>query len=338
MSVLKDIAGKLGISVSTVSRVVNNKAYVKPKTREMVMRALEELNYTPNQIARSLKNNSTRTIGIVVPDISENFFALIIKGVDSILSKNGYSIILCDTDENPDKEEAYLKLLLEKRVDGFVLATISKRNKLIEKLVHDQIPVIFIDNLPDISSNYDSVLIDNNKAGYRAAEHLIRLGHTNIAVITGLLDETTGYERLEGFKKALQNYHIEVNPDRIRIGNFKEDSGYDHMKSLLESDPGLSAVFVASSKMTYGAIKAIRDAGLKMPDDIALVGFDMHDDSGLLSPGITTLIQPERLIGRVAGEQLLKRLKDKEDQFNQKVILEPELVIRESCGHKLKVK
>jgi transcriptional regulator with XRE-family HTH domain len=163
-STLKDIAEKLNISVSTVSRVANNKNYVSPKTRRKVLKALEEMNYSPNQVARSLKKKSTNTIGIVVPDISEVFFANVIKGIDGVLSNNGYSIILCDTDEKPEKEELYLNLLMEKQIDGIILATVSKKHVTLQRIIGKGLPVIFIDNLPNIKKGYDSVIIDNSKA------------------------------------------------------------------------------------------------------------------------------------------------------------------------------
>lgn len=332
---LKDVASKLNISVSTVSRVVNNKNYVKPEMREMVMKALDELNYTPNQIARSLKNKSTNTIGIIVPDISEDFFAYLIKGVDDVLSKNGYTIILCDTGENPEKEELYLNLLLEKQIDGIILATVNKTPKALDYLFNKNMPVIFIDNLPNIKRNYDSVIIDNSKASYIAVEHLIKLGHRKIGIITGKLDETTGYERLMGYRKAFMDYGIEIDEDLIKTGNFKEKSGYENMKSLLKAGKQITAVYAASSKMAYGAVKAVRDEGLKIPEDIAVVGFDVHDASGLISPGITTILQPEGSIGKVAAELMIKRLQDKGEKLSQKIVLEPNLEIRESCGYQI---
>ena len=222
------------MSVSTVSRVVNNKTYVKPETRELVMKALNELNYTPNQVARSLKNKSTKTIGVMVPDISEDFFAYVIKGIDVVLSRQGYTMILCDTGEKPDKEGLYMDILFEKQIDGIILATVSKEHKTLQKLIAKNLPVIFIDNLPDIKSNYDSVIIDNNKASYMAVEHLINMGHKTIGTIIGKMDETTGYERLLGYKKALEDYEIDVDENLIKLGDFKEKSGYKNMKALLE--------------------------------------------------------------------------------------------------------
>ncbi len=329
---LKDVAKALNISVSTVSRVVNNKSYVKAETREKILRAIEEMNYTPNLVARSLKNKNTRTVGVLIPDISEDFFDFVIKGIDSALRPNNYAMILCDTGESPEKEEEYINLLLEKQIDGVILATVSKEGSLFDKLFSMEIPALFIDNLPNIQKNYDSVIIDNSKASEIATEHLLKLGHKKIGIITGKIDETTGYERLAGYKKVLTQHHISIDEGLIRVGDYKEESGYQHMLTLLEKNPDMTAVYVISSKMTYGAIKAIQEKGLRIPDDIALIGFDIHDASGLMSPSITTIMQPEQTIGKVAAELMMQRLQSKTDPISQKIVLSPELVIRKSCG------
>lgn len=202
MATLKDIADRLQISVSTVSRVVNNKSYVNPNTRELVNRAIEEMGYTPNQIARSLKVKATRTIGVVVPDISEALFSNLIKGIDDVLSANGYSIILCDTRENPEKENHYLELLLEKQIDGVILATVSRNqqqavfedgtpSRVLDRYLEAQIPVVFIDNLPHLSRLVDSVIIDNASASAMAVNYLADLGPQKIGMISGKVQETT---------------------------------------------------------------------------------------------------------------------------------------------------
>ena len=330
-STLKDVAKKLNVSVSTVSRVVNNKKYVKPETRQLVQEAMEEMSYTPNQVARSLKIRTTNTIGIIVPDISEDFFSSVIKGIDKVLSSNGYFIVLCDTGEDPEKEEMYLNLYSEKQIDGMILATVNRKHKVVDKLLAKGTPIIFIDNLPPLRNNFDSVIIDNNKASYIAVGHLLEQGHKRIGIITGKTDETTGYERLRGYKMALRDNGIEPDDCLIKVGDFKEPSGYQKMKELLACKD-ITAVYVASSKMTYGAIKAIFEQGLRIPEDISVVGFDIHDNSGLMSPSITTIIQPEDRIGRVAAELLIKKLRDSEEEFSQKIVLDPALIIRRSTS------
>jgi LacI family transcriptional regulator len=337
---LKDIAKELNISISTVSRVVNNKEYVNPKTRKKVLEGLAKHSYVPNQVARSLKKQSTKTIGIVVPDISENFFAQIIKGIDEVLGKHKYSIILVDSDESSEKEEKYLELLYQNRIDGLVLATVSKEYKTLKMYFTNDIPVIFIDNIPDLVEDIDCVIINNKKASEMAINHLVERGNSKIAVIIGSPNETTGYERLDGYKRALEDNNISINESLIKYGNYKENTGYFCMKELLEdkaSQP-FTAVYIGSEKMTYGAMKAIKEFGLKIPDDIALVGFDVHDKSGLISPGITSIRQPESNIGNIVGDLMINRLKEKNQNgemmrgIKQRVVLEPNLEIKKSSN------
>ncbi len=330
---LKDVAKKLDISIATVSRVVNNKGYVKAETRERVLAALKELDYTPNMVARSLKCKTTKTIGVLIPDITEPFFDFVIKGIDSVLRESGCSMILCDTDEDVKKEVEYLGLLAEKQIDGVILATVSPHSEFIDGVIERRrMPVVFIDNLPNTSKNIDAVIIDNRLASRMAVGHLIECGHKNIGIITGKTDETTGYERLAGYREALGDNGIEVRESLIRVGDYKEDSGYGKMLELLESNPDMTAVYVISSKMTYGAVKAIRSRGLRIPDDIAVVGFDIHDASGLMSPGITTVMQPERTIGREAAELVTRLLESDGEDVHRKMMLSPELVVRDSSG------
>jgi LacI family transcriptional regulator len=330
---LTKLAKIIGVSSSTISRVVNNKGYVSPKTRRKIQKALIEYNYTPNQVARSLKSRTTNTIAVIVPDISENFFAYVIKGIKTVLNENDYTMILCDTDENEAKEEQYINMLLQKQVDGIILATVSKHYKSLNQFLKSGKPVIFFDNLPDINISYDAVLIDNVKASSLAVEHLIKLGHRKIGIIVGKQNETTGFERLNGYKKSISENGMEIEDRLICIGDFKENSGFECMQRLLENKD-MTAVYITSSKMTYGAIKAITQKGLKIPGDIALVGFDIHDPSGLISPGITTIMQNEEHIGLMAAELLFRKLKSEGTPVSRKVLLEPSLIIRQSCGYK----
>lgn len=334
---LKDIAKELNVSVSTISRVVNNKTYVNPKTRKMVLEGLAKYNYVPNQVARSLKKRSTETVGILVPDISENFFAQIIKGIDEVLGRKKYSIILADSNESPKKEEHYLKLLYQNRIDALVLATVSKDYSALNMYYANNIPVVFIDNIPDLEHDIDCVIINNQKASIIAVNHLVENGRRDNAIIIGSPDETTGYERLEGYKRALEHHNIAINENLIKYGNYKENTGYSCMKELIENrskDP-FTGVFIGSEKMTYGAIKAIKEFNLRMPEDVALVGFDVHDKSGLITPGITSIRQPENNIGKIVADLIIKRLKEKQQdndisQISQRIILEPSLEIKRS--------
>ncbi len=339
---LKSIAKELNVSVSTVSRVVNNKDNVNEETRARVLALLNKYNYVPNEVARSLKNQTTNMIGIIVPDITEGFFAQIIKGADQILTENGYSLIFCDSNESEAKEKHYMELLFQKRVEALVLATVSKNTKPLRMYLDNDIPVVFIDNLPNLSESYDAVLINNAKASALAVQHLISNGHGRIAIIAGSQSETTGYERLNGYIRTLKSNGIQVDDRLIKYGNYKDDSGYCCMKELIKNKrhSDFTAVYVTSEKMTLGALSAIREEGLCIPEDLAVAACDFHDKSGLIVPGITTIVQPEREIGSLTADLIIRRLKEKkfsvketeQETAKQTILLEPGLIIKESSG------
>lgn len=337
---LKKIAEESGCSISTVSRVINGKGKISEATKKKVMKIAQEHNYVPNQVARSLKNSKTNTIGIIVPDIRDYFY-MFIKAADTIFSEAGYSILLADSNENPEKEEAYIKLMYEKRVDGLILATVSDHHEALEMYFRSSVPVIFIDNLPNIAPAYeDCVILDNSRASAMAVETFIRDGHRKIAIISGNERETTGLERVQGYIRTMEKHGLPVNPQLMKMGNYQEIGGYNCMKELLEnweSEP-FTAVYVSSYKMTCGALRAIKDKGLKIPDDLALIGFDFIDNTGLISPTITTITQPIESIGNIVAKRLLARIKTNEEaeqgeqikDIAQKIILSPEILEGES--------
>jgi LacI family transcriptional regulator len=331
MANIKDIAEKANVSISTVSRVINNKQYVKDDVRNRVLTAAKELNYTQNQLARGLKNKESKTIGLIIPDISDEFFTEVIKGIDKTLSDYGYSAILCITDEIPDRENMYLNILMKNQVDGIILATVNKESEILNNLINNEFPLIFIDNLPKTDKNINSVILDNAKASYIAVNYLLKQGHCKIAGIMGKQDETTGFDRYTGFKKAFYDNKAVFDESLVEFGDFKEMSGYDSMIKLLKQHPDLTSVYCASSQMTYGAIKAIKASGKTIPDDISVIGFDIHDKFKLLNPAITTIKQPEEQIGVMAVEFLINSLKKKPKIFYHKVVLDPALIINDSC-------
>ncbi|MDD5603620.1 MAG: LacI family DNA-binding transcriptional regulator, partial [Eubacteriales bacterium] len=310
---LEEIAFKLGVSASTVSRVVNKKKYVRKETRDKVLEAISKYGYVPNQVARSLKCRTSNTVAYIVPDISEDFFAYVYKGAESIFRAHGYNILMCDTDEDQEREAMYLDVIAQKQIAGVMLATVSGEGSPVLEHIRNGMKVVFFDNLPALCKTgagpngygYYTVITDNIKASKMAVSHLAELGHRSIGIIAGKQEETTGEERLNGYIAEIRERNLDLRDDLIAIGDFKEKSGYQGMKRLLQKNrPGygsgdrnglnrITAVYVTSSRMTYGAIKAIYESGLKIPGDIALVGFDIKDPSGLIKPGITTLLQDE---------------------------------------------
>lgn len=324
-STLKYIAKELGISASTVSRAVNCKSGVKSSTREKVLEAVKKYSYTPNEVARSLQKSSTETIAVVLPDISETFFGTIVKGIEHIVSKSGYMLFLADTNEKTEKEKKYLDILYKRRIDALVLATVDNDGFAVKKFLDNKIPVAFIDNIPNLD-NINAITIDNEKAGKIATDYLISCGHKKIATIIGSEQETTGKERLKGYKNSLKLNKLNIEERLIKYGDYKLDSGYKAMNELLENSHNapFSAVFVTSEQMTYGAIRAIRERNLSIPEDISIVGFDIHNLKDDRRQMITSVRQPEDVIGRRVGELLIEQLKSGNSHpANSKIFLDP---------------
>lgn len=314
---LQEIANKLGLSVSTVSRVVNNKSTVKESTRKKVLECLEEYGYSPNFLARSLKTNKTQTIGVIVPDITENLFGNIIKGINDVLFEEGYSAVLCDSDESAENEKKYLRYLRDIRVDGLIVAMVNPDENIICEYFGDKCPVVLVDNTFDNDGKYDSVTIDNFKAGYCGTEYLIKKGHKKIGIIIGSTEQTTGRERLAGYLSAMKDYNLAVEDGFVKKGDYKENSGYSAMREFSDSD--VTAVFATSSKMTFGAAKLLREKSLTYRD-VALLGFDVEDTMGIIHPKITSITQPDRKIGEEAARILLHRLGNTDVEYKKRIV------------------
>lgn len=331
MATLQQLAEELGISVSTVSRVVNEKGYVKTSTRERVIEAVKRYSYIPDNAARSLKTGRTKTIGVIIPDVTEVFFTNVLSAIEEGLSSANYNMLLCITGEDKLKEQTYLQYFSQGNTDGIILATVSDNNKPLIDALENGRRIVCIDNLPNIQTTYSAVISDNIFASEIAINYLNSLGHRQIGVIAGKQTETTGIDRLIGYHKAMQILNIPTEENLIRIGDFKEQSGYEAMMELLKKNPTITAVYVASAKMTYGAVRAIIDSGLKIPKDISVVGFDIHDPTGLLQPSITTILQQEENIGRIACQLLLDRIRNPETNVYPKILLRPVLEKRGTC-------
>ncbi len=322
-STLKYIAKELGVSVSTVSRALNGKTVVKEATRQRVLEAAKKYNYMPNEVARSLQKSATETIAVVLPDVSETFFGTIVKEIERVVARAGYMIILADTHEKAAKEQKYLDMLFKRRIDALVLATVDLSGDSVRTFIDRGVPVVFIDNVPELDA-IDAITVDNSKASRMAVEYLCSCGHTDIATIIGSNEETTGTERLSGYKRALSENKIPFNCSLVAYGDYKQESGYNAMISLLDKrqENPFTAVYVTSEKMTYGAMRAIRDRGLCVPEDISVVGFDIHNHTDDRRQKITTIVQPEELIGQRVGEILLKRLSGDNSELCRE-LLEP---------------
>ena len=317
----KALAEALGVSVATISRVLNGKSNVSEETRRRVEEKIRESEYSPHLLARSLKMCRTNTVGILVPDITEVFFGSIIKSATHILESAGYDVLLCDSDERLTAEETYLESLSGKRVEGIILASLGAAPETLDRIEKRGIHIVQIDNY--VSEHHGAVLMNNFLAGQMGIRHLSGKGYRRIGVIAGNPQEYTGSERLRGCEEAAKECGVTL---LVRNGDFKEPSGYAAMKSLLETEHP-EAVFVHSSKMTYGAIAALREAGVRYPADLGLLGFDIRDHYGICQPRLSGIVQPEAAIGEFAAKNLLAEIGGSPMQT---VFFEPELLERES--------
>ncbi len=341
-SSLKVIAAKYKVSVSTLSKVINDQDGIRPETRQRILEILQKENYIPNNIARSLRKNSTGIIGVIIPDIKQQFFNMITRGIEKHISEEGYLILLSDTEESPEKEEKYLELMFRQCVDALVVATVDAKHIDLQKIYNMGIPVVFIDTIPETDLCMDAVLVDDYLIGEKIARHLLQLGHKEIAAITGNAEDSTpSVRRLEGLVETCKKGGCPISEKLICKAGYEERHGYEAMQKLLRcrDKHNFTAVAVMHELIAIGAIKAIREQGLKIGEDISLIGCDLNERVQLSSPQITNVRQPEQEIGRMVADLLLQRLEQKRmggteemlQNIGHKILLSPIMDIRESC-------
>jgi len=324
---IKDVAKKANVSISTVSRVINQSKPVQSKTKERVLMAIEELGYKPNAIARSLKVKHTQSIGIMVPDIANQFYPEVVRGIEDVANMYEYTIFLCNTDLDDDKELKYFSGMEEKQVDGLIFMGNILTDRLAREMKKADMPVVLIgSDHPDLPS----VTIDNTLAARKAVEYLLDKGHRGVAVITGKMkDPMMGRARLKGYREALEKAGINWKSEWVVEGGYRFKSGYEGARQLMMLEERPTAIFVASDEMAIGAMRAILEKGLQIPQDIAVVGFDNIDMSGKVYPSLTTMGQPMYEMGAI-GMRLLTKYLQGEIVNDNKVVLNFELTERES--------
>lgn len=331
---IKDVAKEAGVSIATVSRIVNDvRGQYNQKTKERVVQTIEKLNYQPNAIARSLRNKKTCTIGFVVPGL-QPFFAEVLEGVQSVARKKGYSIVLCNTDYDPEQEEAYVVNLLERRVDGVIFTSGVMKDEHILRLKEEGIPIVLIEKFMQ-SSDTPAIVIDNLLAAKKAVKHLLSLGYKNVGYISAPLELVPLRERFEGYKQALLESRVPYDSSVVYIEKTikKEDlrSGYNIMKRILHEGNFPRAFFIVSDTLAIGAIKAIKDCGMKVPHNIAIVGFDDIDIASFSDPPLTTMVQPKYQMG-VKGMEILTKAMSGVKLRKKEIRLDVEIAVRGSCG------
>lgn len=327
---IKDIAAIAGVSTTTVSKVLNRKDEdISQATREKVLKVIEKHNYVPNTIARSLVTKKTKTIGLIIPDITNPFFPEIARGAEDKAQEKGYSIIFCNTDDDLEKEDKYMSMLMEKMVDGIVLASSAKRASNARRSRRNSIPIVSVDRDAKLEGINGEVFVDNVSGAYEAVNHLLENNYEEILFLSGPLCTITSKNRLEGYRKALKEKGIAHKDDLIIEGEYKYSWGYEIGKEILGSKIKFDSVFCGNDLIAFGVIKSFKDNGLHIPEDIGVVGYDDIYMSRLVEPELTTVKQPNYQMGYKAVEILIDIIEGKE-AVNKDVVLKSELIVRNS--------
>lgn len=332
MANLKDVAKKAGVSIATVSRVINKTGKVDPVTENLINKVIKELNYKPSIAAQRLRNhnNKSRLIGLILPDIQNPFYVDVIHGVEEMVWKDGYAVVIGNFSQDKKKEELYIDIFQSESISGFIVAPVDGKDKKVKKLIKSGSPVVCVDKGMD-NDETDVVLMDNEKGAFTAVDHLIKCGHKKIALIAGSKEIPTSFQRIQGYKKALEFNGLEINEDYIVSKSSTQKSGVELTEYLLKLPNPPSAIFTGNNLITLGALETIHKIGLKIPEEIALIGFDDMPWSYALNPPLTAVRQSGFEIGQRAAELLLQRMQNP-DRAVAKLILKTELIIRKSCG------
>ncbi|WP_409316941.1 LacI family DNA-binding transcriptional regulator [Pseudomonas sp. KCJK9016] len=329
MATIKDVAALAGISYTTVSHVVNNTRPVSQEVRLKVEAAIKSLDYVPSAVARSLKAKTTATIGLLVPNSLNPYFAELARGIEDYCERNGYCVILCNSDDNPDKQRSYLRVLLEKRIDGLIVASAGGDSGLVQGLAGVKTPMVIVDRgLEGVDA--DLVRIDHEYGAYLATRHLLELGHRDIATIGGPASTSVAQMRQAGFRRALKEAGVEVSPARVLESDFTSTGGYNAAAVLLESNPP-SAIFAGNDMIGIGVLRAAAERNVRVPSELSVIGFDDIQMSRYVYPALTTVGQSILQLGEMAAEVLLRRIAAPELATDQRIVT-PSIVLRESTA------
>jgi LacI family transcriptional regulator len=331
MSTIHDVAKRAGVAPITVSRVINNSGYCSAEIRERVEKAVAELGYVPNLLARSLRSKRTDTLALILTDITNPFFTTLARGVEDTASEAGFTVIFCNTDESESKEARYLQVLLQKQVDGFLLVPAQSKPGAINLIHQHGEPVVILDRRVP-AENVDVVRCDSEGGACELINLLISLGHRQIAVLSGPRGVSTAEDRVAGYCQAMHAAAIPVDENYIFFGEFNQEGGYEMTRRALNLYPRPTALFAANNFIAIGAMKALQDVGLDVPEDIALVGFDDLPPAMVSFPFFTVVSQPAYEMGRRATLLLLERLANPESGAFQEMVLPTQIIVRHSSG------
>jgi LacI family transcriptional regulator len=311
--------------------VINHSGYFSDDTRQHVEAAINQLGYVPNTLARSLRSRRTNTLALVLTDITNPFWTTVMRGVEDVASEAGFNLILCNTDESEAKQEQYLNMLLQKRVDGVLLVPVRCTSRPVQVIQGQNVPLVILDrHIPGVK--VDSVRCDSEGGGYELVQLLLSLGHRQIAMLSGPQGVSSADDRVTGYQKAMAQLGLDHQNEMVFYGEFTQQSGYKMMQRALAVEPRPTAVFAGNNFITIGSFKAVRDAGLRVPEDIALVGFDDLPATLIIDPFFTVASQPAYEMGKQATELILARIAGQAPAECQESVLPTEIIIRRSSG------
>jgi LacI family transcriptional regulator len=330
MPTIRDVAKRAQVAPITVSRVINDSGYVSAETRARVEAAIQELGYVPNRVARSLRLKRTHTLAMLVTDITNPFWTTVVRGAEDAANEAGFTVILCNTDESASKQDAYLQVLLQRRVDGILFAPVQSEPDPVERVQKQNVPIVVLDRRVP-GAEVDVVRGDSEGGAYRLVRYLLELGHRRIAALSGPKTVSTSVERVIGYRRALREAGLDADAEWVRYGQFTQRSGYEATTEALSAHPRPTAIFATNNFIAVGALRALRAAGLRVPEDVSLVSFDDLASVVLIDPFLTVADQPAYQMGQQAAELLIARLSDPAVDGVQEIVLPTRIIVRRSC-------
>lgn len=327
---MKQVAEKAGVSTTTVSHVINNTRVVSADARDRVLSVIDELRYIPSAVARSLKNDKTHTLGMMIPNNSNPYFAEIIQGIEDESFKLGYNIILCNSYDDPKKQAAYTRVLMEKRIDGLIIVASGSDDELNQLLSDEAIPKVLVDReVPGLAADF--IESDHEQGGYLATKHLLELGHTDIACVAGPKTLLPSGDRVHGYLRALQEANVPFQGEFLAHSDFTSQGGFTAFQQLLALKKRPSAIFVSNDLMAIGGLCAAQQAGVQIPTELSVVGYDDIALASFSTPRLTTIAQPKYEIGVLTAQVMVARIKNAELPLRREM-LQTQLVVRQSTA------
>ncbi len=331
---IKDVAAKAGVSTATVSRYLNGSGYVSKEIQEKISNVIEELDFIPNNVAQSLKRTKTKTIGIVIPDLSNVSFMDTVKAISDVVTAHNYQPIILSSDENIDTENKILDVLVSKRVDGIIIASADKNEKLL-KINSTRLPIVLLDrDFCNTDSNIiiDSVINDNYTGSYQMINYLISLGHKKIAILCSQSNPVLINDRLRGYIDAHQHNDMEIDESYVLYGNYKFESGYELTKKLIMQPLKPTAIFSVNNLMALGAVAALNEMNISIPNEMSICAFGVFKYHTILNPDMTVINQQPVELGKKAAELLINKIKNSKGWVPQKVVFDADIIMRNSCA------